>query len=293
MISIVITSSKEPKTIGRAIESFLTQKIMTKYEIIIVAPDEPTLNIAKSYSKKYKMIKYIRDKGIGKPAALNEAFKKIRGDLVILTDGDVFVDKDSVNILIGHFKDPQVGAVTGRIISLNDTKSMFGYWAEILTEGFHNLRRQEVRRKGFTICSGYFYAVRKILLPTLPHNVLADDAYISENVIIRGYKINYEPLAKVFVFYPTNLIDWIRQKKRTASRIYQSSSSITHTKISTLTDEFLAGIITLKKIKSFKHVVWFAFLIVMRLYIWFRIFFDFRLWNRPINKAWQRVQSTK
>ena len=42
MISIIITSFKEHKTIGRAIDSILNQKINYEYEILVVAPDEET-----------------------------------------------------------------------------------------------------------------------------------------------------------------------------------------------------------------------------------------------------------
>ena len=54
MISIVITSFKEPKTIGKAIESFISQKLPLEYELIVAAPDKETLDVARSYSKKNK-----------------------------------------------------------------------------------------------------------------------------------------------------------------------------------------------------------------------------------------------
>ena len=72
MLSIIITSYKEAKTIGRAIESFVNQNIKD-YELLILAPDKETLDAA----KKYKKVKVIRDKGNGKPAALNLAFSKL------------------------------------------------------------------------------------------------------------------------------------------------------------------------------------------------------------------------
>ena len=47
MISIVITSFREPKTIGKAIESYLDQAIPEDYEIIVAAPDKETLDVVK------------------------------------------------------------------------------------------------------------------------------------------------------------------------------------------------------------------------------------------------------
>lgn len=47
MISIIITSFKEPDTIGKAIDSIISQKINYDYELIISAPDIETLNALK------------------------------------------------------------------------------------------------------------------------------------------------------------------------------------------------------------------------------------------------------
>ena len=50
MISIIITSFKEEKTIGRAIGSFLSQiDSQEKIEVIITAPDDKTLKAASKY----------------------------------------------------------------------------------------------------------------------------------------------------------------------------------------------------------------------------------------------------
>ena len=95
MISIVITSFKEPKTIGKAIESFLNQQIKEKYEILVCAPDKETLDVARKYSQKNKKVKIFKDPGKGKMFALNLLFKKIKSEILVFSDGDVFVQKNS------------------------------------------------------------------------------------------------------------------------------------------------------------------------------------------------------
>jgi len=56
MISIVITGYKESKTIGKAIEQVLKNKIKGSYELIIAAPDKETLDAARVYLKRNKKI---------------------------------------------------------------------------------------------------------------------------------------------------------------------------------------------------------------------------------------------
>ena len=285
MISIIITSFKEPKTIGKAIESFLNQKIREKYEIIVCAPDKETLDVA----KKYNNVRIFKDPGKGKPTALNLVIKKAKGDILILTDGDVYVSKNSVANLLKHFRDKSIGAVSGKPVSLNSKGNIFGYWAYILTEGMHFQRLKRV-----DVCSGYLYAIRKKAFENIPQNILADDAYISLSILKKGYKILYEPKSEVYIKSPSNLKDWIRQKKRTAGRFYQLKQfGLLKSKTHELVFELESGIKTLKLVRNFKQIVFFILLVIMRFYIWFRVMFDFRLWKRGFKKTWQRVESTK
>ncbi|MBX4196780.1 glycosyltransferase [Candidatus Pacearchaeota archaeon] len=292
MISIVITSFNEPKTIGKAIGSFLSQNL-NNYELIISAPDEETLNIARSYARKNRRIKVIRDKGKGKPAALNLIFKVVRGSIIILTDGDVFVSPDSAKNLVKRFRDKTVGGVTGRILSTNPRNSLFGFWAYFLTEAFHDMRMQEEKNRKNVICSGYLYAIRKGIIQKIPEEIMADDAFVSLAINKAGLRTVYEPLAKVSVKYPTNLPDWIRQKKRTSARFYQLKKYYPISKAHSLRGEIISGARAASQLRSPKEFFLLSLLGVMRAYIWGRVFFDVRLWKRGFKKTWERVESTK
>ena len=115
MISVIIASFKEPKTIGRCISSIVNRKysgIPTSFEIIQVSPDEETLNAGKKEAKKYRLGKkyiQIKDPKKGKPYALRMAFKQAKGDIFILTDGDTYFEKDAIKKLLEPFEDKKVG----------------------------------------------------------------------------------------------------------------------------------------------------------------------------------------
>lgn len=290
MVSVIITSFREPKTIGRAIESFLGQETNSRFkisEIIVVAPDEETLDVARKISVKNKAVKIIKDPGKGKPSALNLAIPMAKSDIVVLTDGDVYVDKSAVKNLLSCF-DNDTGAVSGKVVATNSPNSLYGYWAYISTKMMDLLRQKEI-----DFCTGYLYAIRKELYEKIPPSTLADDAYISLMIKGKGKKIAYNPKARVYVLYPANLIDWIRQKKRTAAKFYQLSRSFGVKKEREFLVEIKAGLRALGLIKNPKHLAYLIFLVVMRLYIWARVFFDYRLWRRDFKKTWLRPISTK
>ncbi|OIO80966.1 hypothetical protein AUJ84_01990 [Candidatus Pacearchaeota archaeon CG1_02_32_132] len=288
MVSVVITSFKEPQTIGKAINAFLNQDNFNIIkEIIVVAPDDETLDVAKKMSKENKKVKFLKDPGKGKPTALNLVIPKTQSGIIVLSDGDVQVDKFAVNVLLKAFRN-DVGAVSGRVIQSNEGDGLFEYWAKVSANAMDTSRRKKIN-----FCTGYLYAIRKKLYSPIPLDIFADDAYISLSILRKGKNIIYEPQAKVYVRYPDNLIDWIRQKKRTAGKIYQLNKYFKIKKEREFISELKSGLISLNMIKILKHIPYLIFLAIMRLYIWFRIFFDFRLRKRKFEKVWLRPISTK
>ncbi len=288
MISIIITSYKEPKTIGRAIESFLKQKIKEKYEVIVVAPDKKTLDKA----RKYK-VKCLKDKGKGKPSALNLAFEKAKGDIIVLSDGDVYVSNNSVNELIKHFKDRKIGAVTGRPVALDNKKTLFGYWAHLLNDSAHIERLIRDKKNMPMFCSGYIFAIRKKLFEKLPEDVL-DDAYISMLVLKKGYKIKYEPKAIAYIKNPSNLKDWIKQKRRNAmghNHAKRLLRDVPQMK-SFFNEVFYGWYKALSYPKNLKEFCYTLLLFPARLYSWLLSFYD-KFSKKKVMDVWKRVESTK
>ena len=113
MIDVIITSFKEPKTIGKAIEGFLNQDIKERYNIWVVATDSETLDVA----RRYKGVKIFVDPGKGKSYALHQILPKLKGEVIVLSDGDVFIKDNTLKYLIEPFEDKKVGCVTGRPVS--------------------------------------------------------------------------------------------------------------------------------------------------------------------------------
>lgn len=291
MISVIITAYKEPSTIGRAIESLMNQNFNKKYDIVVVCPDDETANII----KKYKNVKLIRDKNKGKPAALNLAFDCCKkSDVLVLTDGDVYVDSNSLSELIKPFNDPNVGAVSGRPVSLNSRNNLYGYWSHLLTDvGAHETRMLLSRKNKFIVCSGYLMAIRNII-ESIPEESLSDDAVISNLVYGKGYTIAYSPKALVYVKYPNNFKDWLKQKRRSAGG-YLQIKKLAYRKDSmrSFTKESSGFFRAFKYARNVKEFYWTVLLVLARLYLWLVIFVDLKIRKKSFNQVWKRVESTK
>ena len=293
-ISILLTAYKEEKTIRKAIESILKNKIKHDFELIVLAPDDETLKTASLIAQSNTKIKILKDEGRGKPAALNLGIKKSTGDILILSDGDVYIDEKSLNPMIEKFTDPKVGAVTGHPITLNDRKSLFGYWSHLLTDMADLIRKKSISSRRMIVCSGYLYAFRKKLIEIIPEEALSEDAVISHLIHDQSYKIEYCPESLVFVRYPTNFKDWIKQKKRSAGGYNQLSGYVKNKeRMRSFTKESLGIFKVLKYPKTMREFFYTILLILARIYLWLSIFIDINIRKKSLKKLWLRVESTK
>ncbi|MEM4259543.1 MAG: glycosyltransferase family 2 protein [Candidatus Pacearchaeota archaeon] len=296
MINIVITSFREPKTIGKAIEGFLNQDIDEKYDITISAPDKETLDVAKNYQKKHKNIKLFKDPGKGKSFALNMLIPKLNGRIIVLSDGDVFVKENSLKFIIEPFKDKKVGCVTGRPVSIDSRKNIFGYWSHLLCDaGAHEARLRRARKGEFLECSGYYWAFRNKIIKKFPTDV-AEDTIVPYLFRDKGYSIRYAPEAEVYVKFPRTLRDFIEQKKRTAKghealARYYDLRKLPRTK--SFLNELKEGYRALLYPRNLIEVIYTLLLFPMRLYIWMLVFYHTKIKKEFYRDAWRRVESTK
>ncbi|MFN3301777.1 MAG: glycosyltransferase [Patescibacteria group bacterium] len=283
MISIIITTKEEEKTLPRAIKAILDEKIPNS-ELIVVDPSQETKKIISQFPFK---IRFIQDKGIGKPAALNLVFQKVEGEILVLTDGDVFVEKGAIKKLLKHFIDKKIGAVSGHPVPINPRDNLFGYWSHFLTDAADYLRRKKTKKGEYLVCSGYLYAIRNVI-KEIPEDTLVEDSIISEMIWQRGYKIIYEPEAKVYVKYPDNFSDWLKQKIRATGGYLQS---ISKQKMRGFLEEIKDGFkLFFTYPKNLKEFFWTILLYLARLYLWFLIFWQIKILKKF---HWPRIESTK
>lgn len=312
-LTIIITAYREEKTIKKALESICDPDYSGYYkdlQLITVIPDKETNNIASQEIPKHKNIKWtkINDPGNGKPTALNLAFQKAKGEVIILTDGDVYLEKASINLIAKAFKNPKVMGATGRPISANPRTNFFGYISHLLADAAHHKRLTTLKgirsgrsrvfigsKSNFFVLSGYILGMRNLQLQ-LPEDTLVDDAYISYVLLSKGGKLEYLPDAKVYVNYPTNLKDWYLQKLRAVGgyvQLWKYGVISKDNKVRNFWKEIEYFWFPIKYAKSIKEFLWSLMLYPMRMLMWIIIFYQQRIRHKSLEELWVRVESTK
>ena len=306
MINIIITSYGEPKATELAINSFLNQKIKQKYKIIVSDPFPETKWMLEEKFSNNTNIEYFEDEGKGKSYALNIILKKIysknKKDIFILTDGDVYVSENSVQEILEKFKDEKVACVSGHPVSINDKNNLLGYWSHFLNDvGAHQISRKKRYEQGkFIECTGYLFAFRNGIINEFPKDV-AEDTIVPYLMYELGYKIAYAENALVYVKWPTNIKDWIKQKKRAADAHSKLTKYVKNfPKVKSFKSEIIEGTFTNFKTvwsypKNLKEYYYTFLLFPLRLYTWLSLYKDLKQ-KKEYKDGWREnlaVDSTR
>jgi len=127
----------------------------------------------------------------GKIAALNEAMQHIDSEIVILSDANVMYDRQSVRKLVRWFNDPGVGAVSGKVVLLNDDLS-YGESESLYYRIEHYIQHKEGETGCLVGADGAMYAIRRRLFSPPPVDTILDDFVISMQIAVQGKMVLHE-----------------------------------------------------------------------------------------------------
>jgi len=216
-ISIIISSFNEGNVIERKVHNTLALEYpRSQYEVIIVDSDstDGTPQILEEYCKDESVILIKQPKRLGKPHAINAGLAVAKGEIVVLTDADAFLNVESLKRLVRNFADESVGAVVGNLtLDGNDTVNR-------MNSAFYKIFRQSAREWESEIDSASFFsgellAFRKSLVDKIDENVLSDDQYILFEIRKKGYRGVCEKEAFVFEKDVETLQGQLNHKRRT------------------------------------------------------------------------------
>lgn len=133
----------------------------------------------------------------GKISALIEAMQQIDADIVILSDANVMYDRQAARALVKSFNDPRVGAVSGKVVLLNDDLS-YGESEGLYYRVEHFIQNKEGETGCLVGADGAMYAIRRSLFTPPPADTILDDFVISMLIAIQDKIVLHERTALGF-----------------------------------------------------------------------------------------------
>ena len=160
-ITLIITAHNEEKRIREKLDNTVKIDYPTELLEIIVASDcstDQTDEIVASYAQQG--VRLVRaDERKGKEYAQLCAIREARGDILVFSDVATKIEPGALHLLVNHFDDPKVGAVSSEDRFVSNDGSIVGEGAYVKYEMW--LRSLESERAGLVGLSGSFFAARK------------------------------------------------------------------------------------------------------------------------------------
>jgi cellulose synthase/poly-beta-1,6-N-acetylglucosamine synthase-like glycosyltransferase len=158
----------------------------------------------------------------GKLAAMNRAVQHVKTDIVIFSDANTILNRESLVKLVAHYSDRQVGAVSGekRIFSSEGATVAKGeglYWK--YESWIKSLDSQLYTVVG---AAGELFSLRTNLYTTLPENIIIEDFVQSLLICTKGFVVRYEPGAYSMEKASISIKDEMERKTRIAAGGFQA-----------------------------------------------------------------------
>jgi cellulose synthase/poly-beta-1,6-N-acetylglucosamine synthase-like glycosyltransferase len=201
-VSILIPAHNEEDVIERILQRM---KELTypkdKFEVIVIddASIDRTGEKAERFARNYSFIIVVHrtptEGDRGKQVALNFGLKYASGDLVYCFDADYYPQRNIIQKLNVHFKDPKTGAVQGRVRVLNEARSIITRLVAL--ERIGGYRVDQYARNELKLIpqfGGTVGGFRRSLITSLggwDPEILAEDTDLTFKIFLAGFKVKY------------------------------------------------------------------------------------------------------
>jgi cellulose synthase/poly-beta-1,6-N-acetylglucosamine synthase-like glycosyltransferase len=159
----------------------------------------------------------------GKIGAMNRGMEFVKTPIVIFSDANTNLGKESIRRIVNLFSSPKVGCVSGekRIVDReSDVASGAGegiYWKYESA-----LKKWDAELYSVVGAAGELFAIRTALYRHVEKDTLLDDFIISLRVAQEGYTIQYDPEAYAIETASANVKEELKRKIRISAGGIQS-----------------------------------------------------------------------
>ncbi|TSA55913.1 glycosyltransferase family 2 protein [bacterium] len=222
-ISVIVPVKDEESVVSRLLNALLKVDYPEEKMEIVVVEDgsvDKTAKICRGFAKEHpNQVKIIsRNVSDGKPSALMEALKHIKGDIVGVFDADNVPEPDVLLRAANHFRDSSVVAVQGRVLAINADENMLTKFVA---------QEEAVRYDGFmggkealglfVPLNGSCYFIKRDVLKAVggwDTKALSEDMELAARLVHKGHKIKYASDVRSWQEYPASLTGFFKQRVR-------------------------------------------------------------------------------
>lgn len=232
-VTIIMSLYNEESVIAEKLDSILNSDYpLDKIKIIIGSDNsnDNTNEIVEAYAKKHQNIDFTAfTERQGKSNVINSMIDKSTSEILILSDANVFFDKNTISELVKPFSDPKVGLVDSHMKNTGLKKEGISIQEKSYISREVYIKHREGILWGTMMGPfGGCFAMRRELYSPVPKTFLVDDFYLCMKVLEKGYKAINNLDAVVYEDVSNNLSDEFRRKVRIATGNFQNLKEFKH-----------------------------------------------------------------
>jgi cellulose synthase/poly-beta-1,6-N-acetylglucosamine synthase-like glycosyltransferase len=224
-VSVLIPMYNEEKVARHILDRLISADYPEDMLEIIPINDhstDGTREILDEYAARYHHIKPLHrsSESRGKPAGLNDGMRLAKGEIIVVFDADYLPTKGMIRDIAVSFKDPEVGAVMGRVVPVNTERNMLTRVLDLERAGGYQVDQQArynlhlLPQYGGTV--GGFKRKVAMDLGGFDPNLLTEDTELTIKLFINGWKIIYANRVECYEESPEDWKVRARQIKRWA-----------------------------------------------------------------------------
>ena len=190
-----------------------------KLDVIVVddgSKDKTCEILQKNFGTDPRVTIITKENG-GKSTALNTGIAQAKGEFLLLLDADTMIAPDSVRLLVSHFADNEVAAVSGNTRVGNVHNFITRFQRVEYIRDFNLMKNGMCRYNAQPVVPGALGMWRKSAILECggySTDTLGEDRDLSMALLKKGYKTEFEPLAFSETEAPDNLKNFVRQRFR-------------------------------------------------------------------------------
>lgn len=229
-VSFIIAAKNEEGSIYKTIQTCMESDYPANMECVAV--DDGSTD--GTYSEMERASKFFGERLVkavtfgvnkGKREAMSEGVKVSNNEIVVFVDSDSFLEKGALKLLVHHFVNENVGAVSGNTKVANHATNMLTKMQSIRYAASYDIFKVCESYFGVvTCCPGCFSAYRrKAILPVIEdwrnqmfmgtRSTFGDDRSLT-NFVLRTWSVEYCQNAKAETIVPEKYFKFLKQQLR-------------------------------------------------------------------------------
>jgi len=200
-VSLILAAHNERHTLARKIENCLTLDYPAEKLQVVVSLDGSTdgsAAVAEASRHLHAGLTVVEGSHRGKAAAINRGVAAATGEVLVFCDARQRVDPAALRALLADLSDPEVGAVTGELLLLDDSESEASDGVGLYWRYEKALRAMESTVHSTLGVTGALYALRRELFVPLAEQTILDDMMIPLRAVLAGRRTVFEPRARAY-----------------------------------------------------------------------------------------------